>query len=315
MTRHDKMEIQTMNIIKPAAIALFLLSGSAVASDRSNALARVEAARHALEAAQLELAAAQAEAAQYASTTNKHAEATTTTQTQSTEDEAIESIKPQGWTEGWSYNFTAGISGAAGNNDNFSGRVALNGQRLTETIETRIHSSYLYSTSEGQRSASRGELSIHHDWLLDGPWRYFAQGKYEYDEFQAWQHRLSGSFGAGYEFINNDKTTLIGRIGLGGSYEMGSNADETLVPEGLLGIDWSHKISTNTTLKAASTYFPSFDDFGEFRLNSGAGIEVVLDAQTGMTMNAGFEHRHDSAPGAGIRPNDVDYYMGVGWKF
>jgi len=299
------------------AIALTLINGSAaLASDRSDSMARVEAAQIALQAAQMELAAAQAEAVQYAQ--SESTAAANTTQSQPTKAEgkaATEAAKKLAWNEGWKYSFSAGISGASGNNENFSGRVSLGGERLTETMETRVRASYLYSTSEGQRSASRGELNIHNDWLLDGPWRYFAQGKYEYDEFQAWQHRLSGAVGIGYEFINNDKTTFIGRAGLGGSYEFGSNADEKLVPEGLLGLDWSHKLSASTTLKATSTYYPSFNNMGEFRLNSGVGIEIVLDAETGMTMNAGLEHRHDSSSGTGIRPNDVDYYMGVGWKF
>jgi len=299
------------------AIALTFLNGSAVlASERSEALARVKAAQIALQAAQMELAAAQAEAAQYAQTDSSAVASTAQSQpTETKGKEAAEASKSLAWNEGWKYSFSAGISGASGNNENFSGRVSLGGERLTETMETRARASYLYSTSEGQRSASRGELNIHNDWLLDGPWRYFAQGKYEYEEFQAWQHRVSGAAGFGYEFINNDKTTFIGRAGVGGSYEFGSNADEKFVPEGLLGLEWSHKLSPNTTLKANTTYYPSFNNFGEFRLNSGMGIEIVLDAETGMTMNAGLEHRHDSESGTGIRPNDVDYYMGVGWKF
>jgi|GEM_PF-1024324 len=301
------------------AIALTLISGTAaLASDRSDAFARVEAAQHALAEAQAELAAAQAEASQYSTGSDSSSSTSRSTQPESTEsapEPVVNVIKILDWNEGWKYNFSAGISGASGNNENFSGRVSLGGERLTETMETKVRASYLYSTSEGQRSASRGELNIHNDWLLDGPWRYFAQGKYEYEEFQAWQHRVSGAAGFGYEFINNDKTTLIGRGGAGGSYEFGSNADEKLVPEGLLGLEWSHKLSTSTTLKAATTYYPSFNNMGEFRLNSGMGIEIVLDAETGMTMNAGLEHRHDSESGTGIRPNDIDYYMGVGWKF
>jgi len=321
ITRRTHKGYHAMNLIVrrtgAIAIALTMLSASlAMANDRTDAFARVEAAQQALQAAQMELAAAQAEAAHYANAASTSAATSAKSQpTESDAKEAAESTKKLAWNEGWKYSFSAGVSGASGNNENFSGRVSLNADRLTESMETKAQASYIYSTSDGQRSASRGELSLNNDWLLDGPWRYFAQGKYEYDEFQAWQHRLSGHAGVGYEFINNDKTTLIGRAGVGGSYEFGSNADEKLIPEGLLGFEWSHKLSANTTLKAASTYYPSFNNFGEFRLNSGAGIEVVLDANTGMTMNAGIEHRHDSAAGTGIRPNDIDYYMGIGWKF
>lgn len=316
-----------MTIIKPAAIALLVLSGStistALASDRSDAMARVEAAQQALEAAQLELAAAQAEAAEY---TQSAVTGTTSSDTSNKDsssaqpadadpEQAAEATQSLAWNEGWDYTFSAGITGASGNNENFAGRVTLGGERLTEAMETRVNASYLYATSDGQRSASRGELGINNDWLLEGPWRYFAQAKYEYDEFQAYQHRLSGALGVGYEFINNDKTTLIGRAGVGGSYEFGKNADEKFIPEGLLGLDWTHQLSANTKLAASTTYYPSFDDLGEFRWNNSAGIEVLLDAETGMTMNAGIEHRHDSTPGMNIKPNDVNYYMGVGWKF
>ncbi len=324
---------RTTNRASGLAIALLALTGSAcstLANETSTertiahaeAIARVEAAQQALLAAQAELLAAQSEAAQFetASTNTSTRVANTESDAQPESADAADGgsdlpAPKLGWTEGWDYAFSAGISGASGNNENFSGRLSLTGERKTDEMETTGHASYIYSTSDGEQSASRGEIGLRNDWLLDGPWRFFAQGKYEYDEFQAWQHRLSGALGFGYEFINNDKTTLIGRAGVGGSYEFGKNADEEFVPEGLLGLDWTHQLSENTKLTATTTYFPSFDDFGEFRWNSGAGIEVLLDGDSGMTMNAGIEHRHDSTPGAGIKPNDVSYYMGVGWKF
>lgn len=311
------------------AIALLVITGStqsALATDRTTsqaeAIARVEAAQQALLLAQAELVAARAEAEEFVdsteSTSDNSAESSSNTQPENAESADNSSNLPApklGWTEGWEYAFSAGITGASGNNENFSGRLSLTGDRKTEKMETTGHASYIYTTSDGQQSASRGEIGLRNDWLLEGPWRFFMQGMYEYDEFQAWQHRLSGALGYGYEFINNEKTTLIGRIGVGGSYEFGKSADEEFVPEGLLGLDWSHQMSENTKLTATTTYFPSFDDFGEFRWNSGAGIEVLLDGDSGMTMNAGIEHRHDSTPGTGVRPNDVIYYMGIGWKF
>ncbi len=326
------MEIPLMSIYRAtAATVLLALSGTALASTASDtdttttthaqAIARVEAAQQALAAAQAEYLAAQAEL----TAAQAEAAGVVTTNSASTQPEsegaagsgesASAAARKLAWNEGWEYAFSAGISGASGNNENFAGRIKLTGDRKTETMETSAYASYLYSTSEGQRSASRGELGFNNDWLLEGPWRYFAQGKYEYDGFQAWQHRISGAVGVGYEFINNDKTTLIGRAGLGGSFETGKNADEKFVPEGLLGLDWTHQLSKNTKLTAGTVYYPSFNNLGEFRWNNNAGIEVLLDDETGMTLNAGIEHRHDSDPGMGIRPNDVDYYMGVGWKF
>ena len=289
-------------------------SASALADDTS-ALQRLEDARLAYETAVAELEAAQIEYAQETGTAIEVVAENTTTRRAQPESEPEVPADPSSWSTGWDWSVAIGVSGASGNNENFSGRAALDGQRNTSKYETSLSLSYIYGTSDGATNTSRGEMRLHNDWLTDSKWRYFVDAGYEYDEFQAWQHRLSGAGGVGYEFIKDDKQTLIGRIGLGASYETGKQAHEELVPEGLLGLDWDYKLSESTTLNASTTFYPSLEDLGEFRWNNRAGIEIVLDAETGMTMNAGIEHRHDSDPGSGIKPNDVDYYMGVGWKF
>ncbi|MBO6514547.1 MAG: DUF481 domain-containing protein, partial [Phycisphaerales bacterium] len=254
------------------AITLLTLSGTAsvaVAKDSTSerivthaeAMARVEAAERALLEAQAELLAAREEAALLAASTSDADESARATRGSSDQPEDSDAADDRsdlpapklGWTEGWDYAFNAGISGSSGNNENFSGRLSLTGERKTERMETTGHASYIYATSEGERSASRGEIGLRNDWLLDGPWRFFMQGMYEYDEFQAWQHRLSGALGYGYEFINNEKTTLIGRVGVGGSSAFGKNAYESLIPEGLLGLYWEHQLSEITKLTATTT--------------------------------------------------------------
>jgi len=291
-------------------------SSSAMAED-SSALERLENARIAYETALAELNAAQAAVAELTGGEVVVVTAAENTSRVQPEAEAEPEVPadPTSWSQGWDWTASVGLTGSSGNTENFSARAALEGERFTTKYETTVGLSYSYASSESDKDTSRGEFNIHNDWLTDSKWRYFAQGKYEYDEFQAWDHRLSGAFGVGYELIKNDKTTLIGRIGVGGSYEAGGSAEEKFIPEGLLGLDWTHQYSENTKMKASTTYYPSFDDLGEFRWVNTAGIEVVMDAETGMTLNTGFEHRHDSAPGSGFKPNDVDYYMGLGWKF
>ena len=280
----------------------------------AEAMSRLESARVAFEAAKAELEAAQAQVA--ASTGGEIIiDSDDASRRDQPEAEADLPEDPSSWADGWDWSANAGFSGASGNNENFSARVSLGGQRNTSKYETSLALTYIYGTSDGTKNTARGEIKVKNDWLNEGKWRYFAQGGYEYDEFQAWQHRASAAVGVGYEFIKDDKTSLIGRAGLGGSYDFGSQAQEKIIPEGLIGLDWTYQLSENTKLVATTTYFPSFDDLGEFRWNTGGGIEVILDAETGMVMNAGFEHRHDSTPGTGVKPNDVDYYMGVGWKF
>jgi len=303
------------SIIALAGITSISLADD-TATDRAAALERLEQARIAFEAARAELAEAQREAAAVTGgeiKTNGKSSDSTITQP---ETEEAQPEDPSSWSDGWAWKAVAGINGASGNNENFSARATLSGERLTSKYETKLGLSYIYGTSDGTKNTSRGVAHINNDWLTDSKWRYFAQGKYEYDEFQQWDHRISGAVGVGYELYKNEDTTLlIGRAGIGGYYEIGNMADEEFIPEGLIGLDLTHKWTENTTLVASTTYYPSFDDFGEFRWNTNAGIEVVMDKESGMTLNTGFEHRHDSMPGMGTKPNDVEYYMGLGWGF
>lgn len=313
------MSILKTKWMNSAAIVMIIAGTTtttyAIADDTS-ALERLEAARIAFDNARAELEAAQAEVALI---TGEAVEVETATASASRnvqpEAEPQTPADPTSWKDGWDFSANVGLSGSTGNTESVSGRAALSGERDTSKYETSLAMSYTYASADGNKSTSRGEVSLRNDWLTNSKWRYFAQGKYEYDEFQQWDHRLSGAAGVGYEFIKNDKHTLVGRVGLGGSYEMGGTAQEEFVPEGLVGLDWKYRISENSTLKASTTYFPSFDDFGEFRWVSGAGLEVVMDKESGMTLNTGFEHRHDSNPGSGFKNNDLDYYMGLGWKF
>lgn len=311
------MSMNRMNRKNRAAM-IFIAAGIAstsFAADNTTALERLESARIAFENAKAQLQIAQAEVAALTGTEIAVVTTAETTNRIQPEEEAEVPADPSSWSDGWEWTANVGINGASGNTENLSARAALGGQRNTSKYETSLSLAYTYGTTDSDKTTSRGELALRNDWLTDSKWRYFAEGKYEYEEFQNWEHRLSGSFGVGYEFINDDKTTLIGRAGIGGSYESGGTADEEFIPEGLLGLDWTHQYSENTKLAASTTYYPSFDDLGEFRWNNSAGIEVIMDKESGMTLNAGLEHRHDSQPGSGFKPNDVNYYMGLGWKF
>ena len=68
------------------------------------------------------------------------------------------------------------------------------------------------------------------EWPLGGsPWSVFVDGRYDYDEFKSWLHRVNGHAGLGYQLINNDTFKLKLRGGAGASKEWGSDNDH-IVP-------------------------------------------------------------------------------------
>ena len=206
-------------------------------TERAAALERLEQARLAFEAAKAELEAAQRDAAAVTSGSIQSEGETESESYLQPEGEADMPEDPNSWADGWDFKAFVGINGASGNSESLSARASIDGERFTSKYETKVGASYVYGTSDGDKDTSRGEAFINNDWLLDeSRWRVFATGKYEYDEFQAWDHRLSASLGLGYELYEDEDTTLLlGRVGIGAYYEIGDMADEELVPEGVLG--------------------------------------------------------------------------------
>lgn len=182
-------------------------------------------------------------------------------------------------------------------------------------MTTTFGASYVWGSSSNTTNKSHGELSLRNDWKLDEPWGLFGILKAEYDEFQRWQWRLSGAFGPSYNFIKNDTTLLKGRVGIGFSYEMGKQAEEKIVPELDIGFDWSHKFNDRTRAFASFDYYPSLDEFPEYRMVGNAGLEVALDPGSGMNLKLGVQDRYDHRAQAPTKKNDVDYFVTLGWTW
>jgi hypothetical protein len=216
---------------------------------------------------------------------------------------------------GWTGSVAAGINGSDGNSETFNGRITLGMERLRPEMETRFDSSYLFATNQGEKSQSRGVVNIRNDWLFqDSPWGFFAQGRAEYDEFQNWRWRLSAFAGPSYTAINTDETLLRFRVGAGLTRELGGDRND-IVPEGLAGIDFRHRLTAASTIYANFEYLPSLKDFSEFRTLTSGGYEVMLDEKANLSLRLGAEHRHNSDPGAGSDRNDIEYFALIGWSF
>lgn len=289
-------------------LVLALLAGSATGQSADEAAAKAQAARDRIAALEAELAAAKAD---LATAESQMADASGLPASTGSE----EPVYTPSWLEGWEGSVEVGLAGSDGNTEQLSFRTGVSAVRKTERYETKFGLHYLYAKSDGDETANRFDLSLRNDWLIkDSRWRVFAEGQYENDQFQDWDHRISGFVGVGYEFIKREKTTLVGRAGLGGTQEIGGS-DEGFSPEAFLGADFSHQLTERQKLTASTDFIPSLDDGGEFRWINRAAWEINVDPETKMFLRLGAEHRHDSDPGEGFKENDLDYFLTLGWSF
>lgn len=216
----------------------------------------------------------------------------------------------------WTFKVTAGGSASFGNSDTQDAFVTGEAVRdAGDDQRTTVGAGYFYGAADGDRTDNRFILGVRHEWLMsDSPWSYFAQAKYEYDEFQSWEHRVSGAVGVGYTFIDREDLTVIGRLGLGGSQEFNS-PDDDFKPEALIGAELRYDLSDATELVASTEIFPDLGEAGEFRSLSRAGIKTLLDEELNMSFTLGLEHEYQSEAAPPADKNDFRILAGLQFEF
>ena len=98
----------------------------------------------------------------------------------------------------WKSKINAGGSASFGNTDKQDAFAIFTTQRERDDQRTSVRAGYFYGATDGDRSDNKFEASLRNDWLFNGsPWSVFAQAEYKYDEFQSWEHRVTGFVGVG----------------------------------------------------------------------------------------------------------------------
>lgn len=214
----------------------------------------------------------------------------------------------------WEGNVELGLNGTDGNTETFNVRLGVTAKHKTETFVQTVQFTTIQKRANGVTTANTALLDGRLEWPMpNSPWNYFIHGLGEYDEFKAFNARVSGDTGFGYEWIQNDKTTLISRSGIAFSHEIGG-PDNTVHPELLFGGEFKHKFNATHSVSFKADYYPNVQDFTDFRLNSVASWEIALAQAWGLSLKLSIIDRYDSTPG-GARPNDLDYSTLLIWTF
>ena len=217
--------------------------------------------------------------------------------------------------EGWDASLGLGFSGTEGNSETSSLNAEFKAQREDEEDRWIFRSAYFTGSSDGETNKNEFLSELTKDWLQpDSPWLYFAQGKYQYDQFQSWKHRVSGFGGMGYKFIKRDDLEIIGRLGLGLTKEL--EGERNLTPEALVGaslVKW--KLTDNQTISAGATIYPALDELGEYRAIGNVEWKIKIDEADGLSLKFGLENEYESDVDTGTKHNDLKYYGALVFDF
>jgi len=215
----------------------------------------------------------------------------------------------------WKSHFAAGAGFQSGNTENAELSLEFTTKRESAKSRDTVDARYYYGQERGDRNANKFTSGIVHEWLFaDSPWSVFADGRFDYDEFNSWEYRLSGHGGAGYQLIEEDDLNVILRAGFGGAKEFKSSRNQ-IIPEALVGGELAWTISDRQQFKIESTLYPDLDDTGEFRDITSASWDYKLNDEGNTAFTLGLYNEYQSKTDPGISKNDIRIFGGLSFDF
>lgn len=204
-----------------------------------------------------------------------------------------------------------------GNSEESDFRVAGRLTRKTPRDDLRINAQFYFATANGQETNNEFFATTRYDRTFKSHPRVlsFAEGRYDYNEFESFLHRTNVSSGAGYKLIDREKLGLIIRGGAALTKEFDSPRNE-IIPEALLGFDLDWDLTDQQSLTVSHRTFIDLTEIGEFRLLSNGAWELALDdVAQGLLFSLGVQHEYQTAVAADIRRSDINVFASLGLDF
>jgi putative salt-induced outer membrane protein YdiY len=217
---------------------------------------------------------------------------------------------------GWNKQIQLGFTGSSGNSETQDVLVGVRGSFADETKRWQFDSGYFRASTDGSSTKNQAFAMLLRDFLFPGKKYFaFATTRYDWDQFQEWDHRLSLAGGLGYAFIDRETFDLRGRAGIGTTKTFGSPGDDEWVPEAVLGLETEWLPAERQKVTAYTTFFPSLSDLGEFRNLTGVDWSLSIADGLGLSLNVGVQNEYESDVAPGIEKNDLLYRAALLYDF
>lgn len=198
-------------------------------------------------------------------------------------------------------------------NDELNVRLSAQAEHNSEFARLRIDSAYFLNSANNVIIDNDVMVGTTQDWFFPGSdWSVFAKGTYQWDQFESWEHRLSGYLGPGYKLVDSEDLAIDLRIGAGATYEY---TNSQIFPEALFSIEWNWAIDDRQRFNGTSSYAPDVTNFDQYRISLNAEWNFRLQKEKGLSFYIGVRNMFQSIVEEGSTNNDLRLFGGVKYEF
>lgn len=213
----------------------------------------------------------------------------------------------------WASTLEAGGVLKDGNTDTLDARGKLVLSRKTANDFLRYQLMGEYGEEDDRRTKNEIKGGLLYENNFAQRWSWYTRLALEFDEFENLDLRSTVAAGLVYRWIEEEDVEFKTRAGVGyrhESYDTGDTADDLVVD---LGLDLRKDFAPWLRFTHSTTFSPSFEDFGDYRLDVDTAAAVPLGGSDRWKLKFGMLNEYNSKPQPGLEKLDNTYYVNILW--
>lgn len=203
-----------------------------------------------------------------------------------------------------------------GNKETLSYFIKGESKYFTDSMQFTLRGEGRYGERSGEVDTTelRGQLNIRKYIIPDG--YLFGDILMEHDRFEEIEYRVDSAVGAGYRFINLDRTEFLSDMGIGLTYEQARDMANSYFTEPTLrfGLEWNQKLFEKAKLSHIMTLYPNLGLWGDVRLISETTFQTPIYESLSWTVNITDEYDSQTS-NPEIKNNDLSVRTGLQYNF
>lgn len=220
----------------------------------------------------------------------------------------------------WTGSLSAGFAATSGNTSTEAINASFRVGRRSEKDRTTASADYAKSkqddpdTGVEKTTEDWWRAKAQYDYFFSKRFFGFLNGSYEKDSIADLDRRVVVGGGAGYQWLESERTNFSTSLGLASLYEKFENStDSNSELSAQAGYNLDHQLTKSVKFLHDLTYYPALSSFSDYYLTTTAELRASFTP----TMFANFKtiFNYDATPATGRGSTDVKYIFGVGMTF